>query len=1299
MPAHGDSLSDPEEEKEDSFKDAEETHESSSQQLNLTVLAEHLEKIHLSTPGKITTDPDYHEFVAIKQSEGISSSICESFETSEISFRTFSDHSLSLSYDDNTVCSSVSAAYLKDADSLEASVPNLRFGDKVNEAESKLSEDKSLAANVDELMSEKDVLIFEEQGKKTESSIYQNNISQTGSISDFNSSTHQKQSDVVFEPTSEPFVSRVCTNISIDTSKEIDNLDNSVSNELSFCDKINLEETKLSEHKSPKANLDKPVLEKDVLNFVELDTNTESPLDQNNHSQTDIFSDTTSTYQNQSNIVFEQSNESLNLSQVCTNNSTECSKEINSLDESVPNELNLSDKVNLNQSKVADDKSPKTDLIEPVTEEQSNKTESPGDQNNHSQTIEAINIVNINIDGMASSELISSRHEKESDVVLEKMDESILSHTSTNISMDCSKEITSLDKSVNELSHVDKVNLEETRVIDHKSPSEMESPIDQINQSQTIKNININGLAVSGLTHEEESGVILEQMYAALKSQVSSNISIDSSKEIDILNKSVPNQMSLGDNVNLDEAKLSEHKLPIADLDKPVTGKQSNENESPVGQSNHSQTIEDTSVVNINGMSISEFIASTHEKESGVMEQMDQPLLSYFRTNVSADFSKELDNVDQSVPDEFSLGDKVNQEESRVTDIKTLRADLDEPVTKEQCNEMESLTDQNNHSQTVSIAESISSTLEKESGIVLEQLDESLLSTKSTNISTDFCSKEIISLDQSVPNELSLGDNVDLKESEVTNHKSPRADTDEPVTGKQGNEMESPKDQNNSSQTVENINLGGMSISEFISSAHNKDSDVVLDQMDESSLSRMRTNDSGDCSKEIDNVDQSILNELNLGDKVNEEESEVTDHKSPRTDAEPVSDKDGLIFEAERKKTPPTTDQTNHSERDSISNLISSTHHKQLDFVLDQTDESLLSLASTNMSTGCSKEIDNFDNSVPNELNLVGKVNLEECKHTGHKLPRANLEKLVSEKDGLLLEEQNKKTQSPTDHHSERDSISDFTTSTHHKQSDDLLEQVDKSLLTLMCTNISTDCSKEIVSLDKSVPNEVSVDDKVNMGESKLTEHKLGGAVVDNILSKIDGFLFEEQGKKAMSPTNDFITSRHQKQSSVVSKDADESLLSLVCTNISADCSKEMDSFDASNAKRAVDVVPFGFDERFTEEAANLSQHILEMSQETTQDSDGDNNVTVITANQLGADKSASPKTSRSLFGNSSVKSCSPTKLKARGLAVGSQSFTPSPIEFSMQVFFFVQNCMHNVFESLTFVFCSLNLTAHWSNI
>lgn len=1230
----------------------------------------------MSTPGKITTDPDYHEFVAIKQSEGISSSICESFETSEISFRTFSDHSLSLS-DDNTVCSNVSAAYLKDADSLEASVPNLRFGDKVNEAESNLSEDKSLAANVDELMSEKDVLNFEEQGKKTESSIDENNISQTGSTSDFNSSTPQKQSDVVFEPTSESFVSRVCSKISTDTSKEIDNLDSSVSNELSFCDKVNLEETKLSGHKSPKANLDKPVLEKDVLIFVELDTNTESPLDQKNHSQTDLFSDTTSTHQNQSDIVFEQSNESLNLSQVCTNNSTECSKEINSLDESVPNELNLGNKVNLDESKVTDDKSPKTDLNEPVTEEQSNKTESPGDQNNHSQTIEAINIVNINIDGVSTSELISSRLEKDLGVVLEKMDESILSHTSSNISMDCSKEITSLDKSVNELSHVDKVNLEETRVIDHKSPNEMESPIDQINHSQTIKNININGLSVSGLTHEEESGVVLEQMYEALKSQVSSNISIDSSKEIDILNKSVPNQMSLGDNVNLDEAKLSEHKLPRADLDKPVTEKQSNENESPVGQSNHSQTIEDTSVVNINidGMSVSEFIASTHEKESGVLEQMDQPLLSHFRTNVSADFSKELDNVDQSVPDEFSLGDKVNQEEFRVTDIKTPRADLDEPVTEEQCNEMESLTNQNNQSQTVSIAESISSTLEKESGIVLEQLDESLLSTKSTNISTDCCSKEIISLDQSVPNELSLGDNVGLKEFEVTNHKSPRADTDEPVTGKQGSEIESPKDQNNSSQTVENINLDGMYISEFISSAQNKDSDVVLDQMVESPLSRMRTNDSGDCSKEIDNVDQSIPNELSLGDKVNEEESEVTDHKSPRTDAaEPVSDKDELIFEAERKKTPPTSDQTNHSERNSISNLISSTHHEQLDFVLDQRDKSLLSLASTNMSTGCSKETDNFDNSVPNELSLVGKVNLEECKHTGHKSPRANLEKLVSEKDRLILEEQSKKTQSPTDqtNHSERDSISDFTTSTHHKQSDDHLEQVDKSLLTLMCTNISTDCSKEIVSLDKSVPNELSVDDKVNMGESKLTEYKLGGAVVNNFLSKKDGFHFEEQGKKAMSPTTDFITSRHQKQSSVVSKDADESLLSLVCTNISAVCSKEMDSFDASNAKRAVDVVPFGFDERFTEEAANLSQHILEMSQETTLDSDGDNNTTVITANQLGADKSASPKTSRSLFGNSSVKSCLPTKLKAQGLAVGSQSFTPSPIEFSMQVFFFL---------------------------
>lgn len=1250
----------------------------------------------MSTPGKITTDPDYHEFVAIKQSEGITSSICESFETSEISFRTFSDHSLSLSYDDNTVCSNVSAEYLKDADSLEASVPNLRLGDKVNEAESKLSEDKSLAANVDELVSEKDVLIFEEQGKKTESSMDQNNISQTGSISDFNSSTHQKQSDVVFEPTSESLVSRVCTNISTDTSKEIDNLDNSVSNELSFCDKVDLEETKLSEHQSPKANLDKPVLEKDVLIFVELDTNTESPLDQNNHSQTDIFSDTTSTHENQSDIIFEQSNESLHLSQVCTNNSTECFKEINSLDESVPNELNLGNKVNLDESKVTDDKSPKTDLNEPVTEEQSNKTESPGDQNNHSQTIEAINIVNINIDGMSTSELISSRNEKESSVVLEKMDESILLHKSTDISMDCSKEITSLDKSVNELSHVDKVNLEE--VIDHKSPSEMESPIDQINHSQTIKNININGLSVSGLTHEEESGVYLEKMYEALKSQVSSNISIDSSKEIDILNKSVPNQMSLGDNGNLDEAKLSEHKLPRADLDKPVTEKQSNENELPVGQSNHSQTIDDTSVVNINidGMSISEFIASTHEKESGVLEQMDEPLLSHFRTNVSADFSKELDNVDQSVPDEFSLGDKVNQEESTVTDIKTPRADLDEPVTEEQCNEMESLTDQNNHSQTVSIAESISSILEKESGIVLEQLDESPLSTKSTNISTDCCSKEIISLDQSVPNELSLGDNVDLKESEVTDHKSPRGDTDEPVTGKQGCEMESPKDQNNSSQTVENINLDGMSISE---SVHNKDSDVVLDQMDESPLSRMRTNDSADCSKEIDNVDQSIPNELSLGDKVNEEESEVTVHKSPRTyAAEPVSEKDGLIFEAERKKTPPTTGQTNHSERDSISNLTSSTHRKQLDFVLDQTDKSVLSLASTNIFIECSKEIDNFDNSVPNELSLVGKVNLEECKHTGHKSSRANSEKLVSEKDGLILEEQSKKTQSPTDqtNHSERDSISDFTTSTHHKQSDDLLEQVDKSLLTLMCTNISTDCSKKIVSLDKSVPNEVSVDDKANMGESKLTEHKLGGADVDNLLSKKDGFLFEEQGKKAMSPTNDFITLRHQKQSSVVSKDADESLLSLVCTNISAVCSKEMDSFDASNAKRAVDVVPFGFDERFTEEAANLSQHILEMSPETTLDSDGDNNITVITAKQLGADKSASPKTSRSLFGNSSVKSCSPTKLKAQGLAVGSQSFTPSPIEFSMQVFF---NCMHNVFESLTFVFCSFNLSAHCSNI
>lgn len=1222
----------------------------------------------MSTPGKITTDPDNHEFVAITQSEGISSSICESFETSEISFRTFSDHSLSLS-DDNTVCSNVSAAYLIDADSLvdslETPVPNLRFGDKVNEAESKLSEDKSLAANVDELMPEKDVLIFDEQGKKTESSIDQNNISQTGSISDFNSSTHQKQSDVVLEPTSESFVSRVCTNISTDTSKEIDNLDNSVSNELSFCDKVNLEETKLSEHKSPKANLDKPVLEKDVLIFVELDTNTESPLDQKNHSQTDILSDTTSTHQNQSDIVFEQSNESLNLSQVSANSSTECSKEINSLDESVPNELNLGNKVNLDKSKVTDDKSPKTDLNVPVTEEQSNKTESPGDQNNHSQTIEAINIENINSDGMASSELISSRHEKESGVVLEKMDESILSHTSTNISMDCSKEITSLDKSVNELSHVDKVNLEETRVIDHKSPSEMESPIDQINHSQTIKNININGLSVSGLTHEEESGVVLEQMYAALKSKVSSNISIDSSKEIDILNKSVPNQMSLGDNINLEEAKLSEHKLPRADLDKPVTEKQSNENESPVGQS----------VVNINidGMTISEFIASTHEKESGVLEQMDQPLLSHFTTNVSADFSKELDNVDQSVPDEFSLGDKVNQEESRVTDIKTPRADLDEPVTEEQCKEMESLTDQNNHSQTVSIAESISSTLEKESGIVLEQLDESLLSTKSTNISTDCCSVEIISLDKSVHNELSLGDNVDLKELEVTDHKSPRADTDEPVTGKQESEMESPKDENNSSYTVENINPDGMSVSEFISSAHNKDSDVVLDQMDESPLSRMRTNDSGDCSKEIEIVDQSIPNELSLGDKVNEDESEVTDHKSPRTDAaEPVSEKDGLIFEAERKKTPPTTDQTNHSERDSISNLISSTHLEQLDFVLDQTDKSLLSLASTNMSTECLKEIDNFDNSVPNELSLVGKVNLEECKHTEHKSPRANLEKLVSEKDRLVLEEQSKKTQSPTDqtNHSERDSISDFTTSTHHKQSDNLLEQVDKSLLTLMSTNISTDCSKEIVSLDKSIPNDLSVDDKVNMGESKLTEHKLGGAVVNNLLSKKDGVLFEEQGKKAMSPTNDFITSRHQKQSSVVSKDADESLLSLVYTNISAVCSKEMDSFDASNAKRAVDVVPFGFDERFTEEAANLSQHILEMSQETI-DSDGDNNTTVITANQLGADKSASPKTSRSLFGNSSVKSCSPTKLKAQDLAVGSQSFTPSPIEFSMQVFLF----------------------------
>lgn len=1211
----------------------------------------------MSTPGKITTDPDNHEFVAITQSEGISSSICESFETSEISFRTFSDHSLSLS-DDNTVCSNVSATYLIDADSLEATVPNLRFGDKANEAESKLSEDKSLAANVDELMPEKDELIFEEQGKKTESSIDQNNISQTGSISDFNSSTHQKQSDVVLEPTSESFVSQVCTNISTDTSKEIDNLDNSVSNDLSFCDKVNLEETKLSEHKSPKANLDKPVLEKDVLIFVELDTNTESPLDQINHSQTDILSDTTSRHQNQSDIVFEQSNESLNLSQVSANSSTECSKEINSLNESVPNELNLGNKVNLDKSKVTDDKSPKTDLNEPVTEEQSNKTESPGDQNNHSQTIEAINIENINSDGMASSELISSRHEKESGVVLEKMDESILSHTSTNISMDCSKEITSLDKPVNELSHVDKVNLEETRVIDHKSPSEMESPIDQINHSQTIKNININGLSVSGLTHEEESGVVLEQMYAALKSKVSSNISIDSSKEIDILNKSVPNQMSLGDNVNLDEAKLSEHKLPRADLDKPVTEKQSNENESPVGQS----------VVNINidGMTISEFIASTHEKESGVLEQMDQPLLSHFTTNVSADFSKELDNVDQSVPDEFSLGDKVNQEESRVTDIKTPRADLDEPMTEEQCNEMESLTDQNNHSQTVSIAKSISSTLEKELDIVLEQLDESLMSTKSTNISTDCCSLEIISLDKSVHNELSLGDNVDLKEPEVTDHKSPRADTDEPVTGKQESEMESPKDENNSSYTVEKINLDGMSVSEFISSAHNKDSDVVLDQMDESPLLCMRTNDSGDCSKEIEIVDKSIPNELSLGDKVNEEESEVTDHKSPRTDAASVSDKDGLIFEAERKKTPPTTDQTNHSEIDSISNLISSTHHKQLDFVLDQT-----SLASTNMSTECSKEIDNFDNSVPNELSLVGKVNLEECKHTGHKSPRANLEKLVSEKDELILEEQNKKTQSPTDqtNHSKRDSISDFTTLTHHKQSDDLLEQVDKSLLTPMCTNISTDCSKEIVSLDISVPNEVSVDDKFNMGESKLTEHKLGGAVVDNILSKKDGFLFEEQGQKAMSPTNDFITSRHQKQSSVVSKDADESLLSLVCTNISAVCSKEMDSFDASNAKRAVDVVPFGFDERFTEEAANLSQHILEMSEETI-DSDGDNNTTVITANQLGADKSTSPKTSRSLFGNSSVKSCSPTKLKAHGLAVGSQSFTPSPIEFSMQVFF-----------------------------
>lgn len=1254
------------------------------------MLAEHLEKIHLSTPGKITTDPDYHEFVAIKQSEGITSSICESFETSEISFRTFSDHSLSLSYDDNTVCSNVSAEYLKDADSFEASVPNLRLGDKVNEAESKLSEDKSLAANVDELVSEKDVLIFEEQGKKTDSSIDQNNISQTGSISDFNSSTHQKQSDVDFEPTSELLVSRVCTNISTDTSKEIDNLDNSVSNELSFCDKVDLEETKLSEHQSPKANLDKPVLEKDVLIFEELDTNTESPLDQNNHSQTDIFSDTTSTHENQSDIVFEQSNESLHLSQVCTNNSTECFKEINSLDESVPNELNLGNKVNLDESKVTDDKSPKTDLNEPVTEEQSNKTESPGDQNNHSQTIEAINIVNTNIDGMSTSELISSRNEKESSVVLEKINESILLHKSTDISMDCSKEITSLDKSVNELSHVDKVNLEE--VIDHKSPSEMESPIDQINHSQTIKNININGLSVSGLTHEEESGVYLEKMYEALKLQVSSNISIDSSKEIGNLNKSVPNQMSLGDNVNLDEAKLSEHELPRADLDKPVTDKQSNENEPPVGQSNNSQTIEDTSVVNINidGMSISEFIASTHEKESVVLEEMDEPLLSHFRTNVSEDFSKELDNVDQSVPDEFSLGDKVNQEESTVTDIKTPRADLDEPVTEEQCNEMESLTDQNNHSQTVSIAESSSSILEKESGIVLEQLDESLLSTKSTNISTDCCSQEIISLDQSVPNELSLGDNVDLKESEVTDHKSPRADMGEPVTGKQGSEMESPKDQNNSSQTVENINLDG------ISSAHNKDSDVVLDQMDESPLSLMRTNDSADCSKEIDNVDQSIPNELSLGDKVNEEESEVTVHKSPRTDAaEPVSEKGGLIFEADHKKTLPTTDQTNHSERDSISNLTSSTHR---DFVLDQTDKSLLSLASTNMFTEYSKEIDNFDNSVPNELSLVGKVNLEECKHTGHKSPRANLEKPVSENDGLILEEQSKKTQSPTDqtNHSERDSISDFTTLNDHKQSDDLLEQVDKSLLTLMCTNTSTDCSKKTVSLDKSVPNEVSVDDKANMGESKLTEHKLGGADVDNLLSKKDGFLFEEQGKKAMSPTNDFITLRHQKQSSVVSKDADESLLSLVCTNISAVCSKEMDSFDASNAKRAVDVVPFGFDERFTEEAANLSQHILEMSPETTLDSDGDNNITVITAKQLGADKSASPKTSRSLFGNSSVKSCSPTKLKAQGLAVGSQSFTPSPIEFSMQVFF---NCMHNVFESLTFVFCYFNLIEHCSNI